>query len=138
MKIAMEQLKLDERGLIPVIVQDARTRQVLMLAYMNAESLKKTVETNETWFWSRSRSSLWHKGETSGNTQRVVAVLVDCDGDALTVLVVPNGPACHTGAQSCFHNEIQEAGGFEAVPIAGSTNLGELLQSLYALVESRK
>jgi phosphoribosyl-ATP pyrophosphohydrolase/phosphoribosyl-AMP cyclohydrolase len=151
MKIAMEQVKLDERGLIPVIVQDARTRQVLMLAYMNAESLKKTVETNETWFWSRSRSSLWHKGETSGNTQRVVAVLVDCDGDALTVLVVPNGPACHTGAQSCFFNEIQEVGpgeddaGQDRGPQAGSPlgvvdpgNLGEVLNSLYALVESRR
>jgi len=138
MKVAMEQLKLDERGLIPVIVQDARTRQVLMLAYMNAESLKKTLETNETWFWSRSRSSLWHKGETSGNTQRVVAVLVDCDGDALTVLVVPNGPACHTGAQSCFFNEIQAVGPGEDDAGQDLGNLGEVLNSLYALVESRR
>src|SRR5947208_2041578 len=135
MKVAMEQLKLDERGLIPVIVQDARTRQVLMLAYMNAESLKKTLETNETWFWSRSRSSLWHKGETSGNTQRVVAVLADCDGDALTVLVVPNGPACHTGAQSCFFNEIQAVGPGEDDAGQDLGNLGEVLNSLYALVE---
>jgi len=138
MKIAIEDINFDAAGLIPAVVQDARTRRVLMLAYMNAASLRKTLETRETWFWSRSRSSLWHKGETSGNTQRVGEVLLDCDGDALTVLVVPNGPACHTGAESCFHNEIQEAGAFEHVPIAGSTNLGEVLRSLYALVESRK
>ena len=138
MKIAMEQVKLDERGLIPVVVQDARTRQVLMLAYMNADSLQKTLETNETWFWSRSRSSLWHKGETSGNTQRVVAVLVDCDGDALTVLVLPNGPACHTGAQSCFFNEIQTLRQSEQGGEQDLGNLGEVLNSLYTLVESRR
>ena len=138
MKTAIEDLNFDAAGLIPAVVQDARTRRVLMLAYMNAASLRKTLETRETWFWSRSRSSLWHKGETSGNTQRVVEVLLDCDGDALTVLVVPNGPACHTGAESCFHNEIHEAGAFEAAPIAGSANLAQVLQSLYALVESRK
>jgi phosphoribosyl-ATP pyrophosphohydrolase/phosphoribosyl-AMP cyclohydrolase len=138
MKFSIEDVKFDERGLIPAIVQDAGTRRVLTLAYMNAASLRKTLETRETWFWSRSRSSLWHKGETSGNTQRVVEVLLDCDVDALTVLVVPNGPACHTGAESCFHNEIQEAGAFQDVSIPGSTNLAEILQSLYALVESRK
>jgi phosphoribosyl-ATP pyrophosphohydrolase/phosphoribosyl-AMP cyclohydrolase len=138
MKIAIDDVKFDERGLVPAIVQDAGTRRVLTLAYMSAESLRKTLETRETWLWSRSRSSLWHKGETSGNTQRVVDVMLDCDGDALTVLVVPNGPACHTGAESCFHNEIQEAGAFEAAATAGSTNLGEVLRSLYALVESRK
>ncbi len=138
MKIAIEDVNFDGAGLVPVVVQDARTRRVLTLAYMNAESLAKTLETNETWLWSRSRSRLWHKGETSGNTQRVVDVLVDCDRDALTVLVVPSGPACHTGAESCFHNEIQEAGPFESVASAGSTNLAEVLDSLYALVESRK
>ena len=138
MKVSIEDVKFDERGLIPAVVQDAGTRRVLTLAFMNAESLAKTLETNETWFWSRSRSTLWHKGETSGNTQRVVDVLLDCDSDALTVLVVPSGPACHTGAESCFHNEIQEAGPFEAVAVTGSTNLAEVLQSLYALIESRK
>ena len=138
MKIAIEDVKFDERGLIPAIVQDAGTRRVLTLAYMNAESLQKTLETRETWFWSRSRAGLWHKGETSGNTQRVVEVMLDCDGDALTVLVVPNGPACHTGAESCFHNELQEAGTFDAAATAGSTNLGEVLRRLYVLVESRK
>ena len=138
MKIAIEDVKFDERGLIPAIVQDAGTRRVLTLAYMNAESLQKTLETRETWFWSRSRAGLWHKGETSGNTQRVVEVMLDCDGDALAVLVVPNGPACHTGAESCFHNEIQEAGAFETVAVPGSTSLAEVMKSLYQLVESRK
>src|SRR6267142_1938856 len=113
MKLAIEDIDFDANGLIPAVVQDARTRQVLTLAYMNAESLRKTLETGETWFWSRSRSSLWHKGETSGNTQRVVDVRVDCDGDALMVLVLPNGPACHTGAESCFHNDLEDAGPFE-------------------------
>lgn len=138
MKIAIEDVKFDAAGLIPVVVQDARTLQVLTLAYMNAESLAKTLETNETWFWSRSRCNLWHKGETSGYTQRVVDVLLDCDRDALTVLVVPGGPACHTGAESCFHNEIQSAGPFEDVPVACSTNLGGVLDRLYELVVSRK
>jgi len=90
--------------LIPAIVRDARTGAVLTLAYMNDESLAKTRETGETWFWSRSRNELWHKGETSGNTQRVVHIAEDCDGDALVVSVEPNGPACHTGAISCFND----------------------------------
>src|ERR1700716_3605745 len=86
MKIAIADIKFDERGLVPAIVQDANTLEVLTLAYMNAESLSRTVETNETWFWSRARARLWHKGETSGNTQRVVAISLDCDHDALRVL----------------------------------------------------
>ncbi len=93
----------DARGLVPVIVQDARTGQVLTLAYMNAEALERTLHTGETWFWSRSRQRLWHKGETSGNIQRVVDIALDCDGDALLVRVHPAGPACHTGAVSCFY-----------------------------------
>jgi phosphoribosyl-ATP pyrophosphohydrolase/phosphoribosyl-AMP cyclohydrolase len=140
MKIAVADIKFDEHGLVPAIVQDAETLQVLTLAYMNLESLKRTLETNETWFWSRSRSSLWHKGETSGNTQRVVEVGLDCDHDALRVLVVPEGPACHTGAQTCFHNELQEAS-IEARAGAGAENrqadLGETLSLLYSLIESR-
>src|SRR5216684_8202143 len=138
MKIAIEDIKFDEHGLVPAIVQDANTRQVLTLAYMNAESLKRTIETNETWFWSRSRSSLWHKGETSGHTQRVVDILVDCDSDALTILVKPNGPACHTGEQSCFHNALQEAGDSLEKIAHEEPDLGEVLNDLYALVESRK
>ncbi len=96
--------KFDPQGLIPAIVQDSGTKQVLMLAYMNTESLNKTLETGQTWFWSRSRQELWHKGATSGNTQRVVEIYFDCDSDALLVLVEPAGPACHTGKTSCFHN----------------------------------
>ncbi len=101
-------LKWDERGLIPAIVQDARTGEVLMLAYMNAESLARTLECGETVFWSRSRQELWHKGETSGNRQRVVEIRVDCDADTLLVRVNPLGPACHTGARSCFYRLLEE------------------------------
>jgi len=133
MKIAIADIKFDERGLVPVIVSDASTRQVLTLAYMNRESLQRTLDTSETWFWSRSRSCLWHKGETSGHTQRVVDVSVDCDLDAIRILVVPAGPACHTGAQSCFHNELQDA------PTSNvSADLGVVLGDLFALVEGRK
>lgn len=92
----------DANTLIPAIIQDARTGEVLTLAYMNDESLQRTRETGETWLWSRSRNELWHKGATSGNTQRVVAVSEDCDHDAFVVSVIQNGPACHTGARSCF------------------------------------
>ena len=101
-------LKWNTDGLIPAIVQDDATGEVLMLAYMNAESLSKTLETGETWFWSRSRRSLWHKGETSGNTQRIVSISIDCDGDTLLVKVRPSGPACHTGARSCFFRSLGE------------------------------
>ena len=97
-----DEVRFDERGLVPAIVQDAATGEVLMLAYMNRESLTKTLETDETWFWSRSRGELWHKGATSGNTQRVVSIAADCDGDTLLIKVEPRGPACHTGARSCF------------------------------------
>ncbi len=100
-------LKFDSNGLIPAIVQDAFTKDVLMLAYMNAESLQKTLESGETWFWSRSRQELWHKGGTSGNVQKVVEVRYDCDADTLLVLVNPAGPACHTGATSCFYRTIE-------------------------------
>jgi len=98
-------MKLDfdkENGLIPTIVQDAQTKRVLMLAYMNEEAWQKTQATGETWFWSRSRKELWHKGETSGNTQTVVAIQVDCDADTVLIQVTPAGPACHTGHTSCF------------------------------------
>ena len=100
--------KFDQQGLIPAIVQDATTKQVLMLAYMNQESLSKTLETHQTWFWSRSRKELWNKGATSGNTQEVVDIFFDCDSDTLLVLVNPAGPACHTGQTTCFHNPLFE------------------------------
>jgi phosphoribosyl-ATP pyrophosphohydrolase/phosphoribosyl-AMP cyclohydrolase len=101
----MMKIKWDAQGLVPAVVQDVNTRQVLMVAYMNAESLTRTLEQGETVFWSRSRGELWHKGETSGNTQRVKEIYVDCDGDTLLVLVEPAGPACHTGEVSCFFNK---------------------------------
>lgn len=90
-------------GLLPCVVQDARTGAVLMLAWMNREAMARTIQTGETWFWSRSRGTLWHKGETSGHTQRLVGISIDCDGDAILAQVVPNGPACHTGQVSCFY-----------------------------------
>lgn len=96
-------IRWDERGLVPAIVQDADTGEVLTLAYMSAESLRLTLETGETHFWSRSRQELWHKGATSGNVQRVVSLHVDCDADALLVRVHPAGPACHTGQTTCFY-----------------------------------
>ena len=102
-----EQVKWDERGLVPTIVQDVNTHQVLMMAYMNGESLRLTVETGETVFWSRSRNELWHKGATSGNVQRVREIHVDCDGDTLLIQVEPAGPACHTGAVSCFFDQLK-------------------------------
>jgi phosphoribosyl-ATP pyrophosphohydrolase/phosphoribosyl-AMP cyclohydrolase len=125
MNLDIKSLRFDERGLIPAIIQDARTREVLTLAYMNEESLARTIETGQTWFWSRSRNELWHKGETSGNTQTVVALHSDCDKDAIVVLVNPAGPACHTGARSCFDSTPDE-------------DLGLLLSKLYDLIETRE
>jgi phosphoribosyl-ATP pyrophosphohydrolase/phosphoribosyl-AMP cyclohydrolase len=104
--VGFDVIQWDERGLVPAIVQDASTRQVLMMAYMNAESLRQTLDIGETVFWSRSRGELWHKGATSGNTQKVRDIYVDCDGDTLLVLVEPAGPACHTGEVSCFFREL--------------------------------
>lgn len=94
-------------GLLPTVVQDSTTKEVLMVAWMNEESFHKTLETKETWFWSRSRQELWHKGGTSGNVQHVVDMKLDCDGDTLLVLVKAEGPACHTGAVSCFFNDVE-------------------------------
>jgi len=124
--INWDEIRFDERGLIPAIVQDAGTREVLTLAYMNRESLQRTLETKQTWFWSRSRNELWHKGATSGNTQEVVSLALDCDGDAIVVLVNPAGPACHTGAVSCFDVGAQ------------SDDFGPLLDQLYELIQSRE
>ena len=99
-------LKFDEKGLITAVVQDATTQQVLMVAWMNAESLQLTQETGQTHFWSRSRQELWHKGGTSGNVQHVRDIRYDCDGDTLLILVDPAGPACHTGETSCFYRNL--------------------------------
>jgi phosphoribosyl-AMP cyclohydrolase / phosphoribosyl-ATP pyrophosphohydrolase len=101
------EIKFDARGLIPTIVQDASTNEVLMMAYMNAESLRLTLETGETYFWSRSRGELWHKGATSGNIQQVVDIFVDCDADTLLIQVQAKGPACHTGQRTCFYRELE-------------------------------
>ncbi len=101
-------IRWDSQGLIPAVVQDATTLQVLMVAYMNAESLQKTRELGETVFWSRSRGEFWHKGATSGNIQKVREIRIDCDEDTLLVLVDPAGPACHTGATSCFFRTVED------------------------------
>ncbi|WP_165061358.1 phosphoribosyl-AMP cyclohydrolase [Adlercreutzia sp. ZJ154] len=100
------ELKYNEQGLIPCIVQDADTLEVLMMAWMNEESLQRTLDTGQTWFWSRSRNELWHKGATSGNTQEVVEMRYDCDADTLLALVHPAGPACHTGNRTCFYQQL--------------------------------
>lgn len=121
-------LKFDEKGLIPAIVQDHYTKEVLTLAYMNAESLAITIDERRTCFWSRSRQELWRKGETSGNAQHVVSITADCDGDALVVEVVKDGPACHTGAESCFFQPVFLSGELKQFSYEG----------LYRLIEGRK
>ncbi|MGB1254030.1 MAG: phosphoribosyl-AMP cyclohydrolase [Candidatus Promineifilaceae bacterium] len=106
-ELTISELTYNAQGLIPAIVQDSQSKQILMMAWMNAESLRLTQERGETVFWSRSRQKLWHKGATSGNTQRVVEIRYDCDADTLLILVRPNGPACHTGETSCFYRLLQ-------------------------------
>ena len=122
------ELKFDEKGLIPAIVQDHYTKEVLTLAYMNKESLAITIDEGMTCFWSRSRQELWRKGETSGNRQHVVSITADCDGDALVVEVVKDGPACHTGAESCFFNGVYLSEELKAFSYEG----------LYELIKGRK
>jgi phosphoribosyl-AMP cyclohydrolase / phosphoribosyl-ATP pyrophosphohydrolase len=122
----VEAIHFDEKGLVPCVVQDARTGEVLTLAYMNREAIERTRASGETWFWSRSREELWHKGETSGNVQRVRELRWDCDADAILALVEPAGPACHTGERTCFHN-----GELEPVP-------GEALAALERTIEQRR
>ncbi|MBQ4578587.1 MAG: bifunctional phosphoribosyl-AMP cyclohydrolase/phosphoribosyl-ATP diphosphatase HisIE [Clostridia bacterium] len=122
------ELKFDEKGLIPAIVQDYYTKEVLTLAYMNAETLALTIAEGRTVFWSRSRQEIWRKGETSGNVQKVVSITADCDGDALVVEVIKNGPACHTGNESCFFNEVYVSPEVKQFSWEG----------LYRLIEGRK
>ncbi|WML46965.1 bifunctional phosphoribosyl-AMP cyclohydrolase/phosphoribosyl-ATP diphosphatase HisIE [Neobacillus sp. PS3-34] len=129
----IEEIKFDTSGLVPAIVQDAETKEVLTLAYMNRESLGKTLETGETWFYSRSRQELWHKGATSGNTQSVTSMKYDCDKDALLVLVNPKGPACHTGAVSCFTESVFE--GQEKVSSVGADSYAILAKLEQLIVE---
>lgn len=106
MPVSLPEIQFDASGLVPAIVQDAETKEILMLAYMNRQSLEHTLKSGETYFWSRSRNELWHKGATSGNVQRVVEIRVDCDADALLIQVHPAGPACHTGNRTCFYREL--------------------------------
>ncbi|WP_274366155.1 bifunctional phosphoribosyl-AMP cyclohydrolase/phosphoribosyl-ATP diphosphatase HisIE [Paenibacillus thermotolerans] len=126
-------IKWDERGLVPAVVQDANTKEVLMMAYMNEESLRLTLEKGETVFWSRSRSELWHKGATSGNTQKVVSLRVDCDGDTLLIDVVPAGPACHTGEQSCFYSGVTVGDGADA-----AENRFDIIEKLERTIAQRE
>jgi len=121
-------LKFDDRGLIPAVVQDASSGKVLMLAYMNQEALKKTIETKKTWFYSRSRQKLWNKGETSGNYQEVIQISYDCDADALLVKVKQHGPACHTGEYSCFHNTVMNLGDEKEIYSSNDSIINELYE----------
>ena len=105
----MSKLKFDDKGLIPAVIQDAATGEVLMLGYMNEESLRLTMQSKEAWFYSRSRQKLWHKGETSGNKIKVDSVWLDCDNDTILVKARPTGPVCHTGSKTCFFQEIKES-----------------------------
>jgi phosphoribosyl-ATP pyrophosphohydrolase/phosphoribosyl-AMP cyclohydrolase len=124
-------IRWDDRGLVPVVVQDAVTGRVLMLAYMNAAALARTRQSGEMWFWSRSREELWHKGETSGNTQQLVELQYDCDADALLARVIPRGPACHTGRTSCFSDGTTELPTGEVIGAS-------VLHRLWSVIQDRK
>ena len=128
----MSKIKFDEKGLVPAIAQDAKTGRVLMLAYMNAESLQMTLDSGYATYFSRSRQQLWRKGETSGHTQRVLEMRYDCDGDALLLTVEQEGPACHTGEISCFHNPILTADADDLPPAA------DVVQQVYDVICDRK
>ena len=135
-------IKWDENGLVPAIVQDVDSKEVLTLAYVNRESLGKSIETGQTWFWSRSRAELWNKGATSGNTQQIVSMSYDCDADTLLFVVDPKGPACHTGAESCFFRTVATAAGQGTLPETQSQSdrfavLTELEQLIAERYESR-
>jgi phosphoribosyl-AMP cyclohydrolase / phosphoribosyl-ATP pyrophosphohydrolase len=125
----IDSIKFDDKGLVTAVVQDANTKEVLTVAYMNKESLEKTLESGETWFFSRSRQELWHKGATSGHTQKVVSIKADCDGDALVVEVIPAGPACHNGTTSCFTEIIQQNAKVGSV---------EIISKLVNVIEKRE
>lgn len=130
--IEISKLKYTENGLIPTIIQDINTNVVLMMAYMNKESLQKTIDTKRTWFYSRSRDKLWNKGETSGNFQEVKSIKYDCDGDTLLIKVKPMGPSCHTGENSCFYSSILE------LSDETSNNTNTILNELYNIIQQRK
>lgn len=131
MPVNLNELQFDPRGLLPAIVQHAETGEVLTLAYMNRESLQKCLDTGETWFFSRSRQQLWHKGETSGNVQRIVSIKFDCDADALLVQVIPTGPACHTGERTCFYRALNEEN-------EATSSLPQILAELQEVIQQRQ
>lgn len=136
-----KKIKFDEKGLIPAIVQEEKSGQVLMLAYMNRESLERTLSTGETWFYSRSRQELWHKGATSGYTQKVKQIFYDCDADTLLIQVEQKGKACHEGYYSCFHyrlNQDQTVEVLEDKKEAGGIFLGKILEELYQIILDRR
>ncbi|WNR44820.1 bifunctional phosphoribosyl-AMP cyclohydrolase/phosphoribosyl-ATP diphosphatase HisIE [Paenibacillus roseipurpureus] len=138
MTFSIDQIKFDAHGLVPAIVQDAGSKEVLMLAYMNSESLHRTIQTGDTWFWSRSRNELWNKGATSGHTQKVKALRYDCDADTLLVLVDQVGPACHNGTYSCFTSNIAvEGSAQETAPAAATGDRFAILGELEAVIASR-
>ncbi|MDF2962200.1 MAG: phosphoribosyl-ATP pyrophosphatase [Paenibacillus sp.] len=133
-------IKWDANGLVPAIVQDAASKEVLMMAYMNQDSLKLTIESGETWFWSRSRNELWHKGATSGHIQKVKSLKYDCDGDTLLVMVDQTGPACHTGKYSCFFNEVAVNGRTNeqaSLATAGANDRFAMLSRLESVIAER-
>ena len=135
MENILKELKFDEKGLIPAVVQDAATKEVLMVAYMNAETLKMTLETGKATFFSRSRNEVWVKGETSGNYMNVSEIRVDCDGDCLVVLASPDGPACHTGNRSCFFRRID---GDKLTEDKSRAGLSDILRKEFATILDRK
>jgi phosphoribosyl-ATP pyrophosphohydrolase/phosphoribosyl-AMP cyclohydrolase len=131
--MTIEKIKFDQNGLVPAIVQDAGSKEVLTLAYMNKESLQKSLETRETWFYSRSRQELWHKGATSGNTQQIVDMRYDCDADSLVVLVDPAGPACHKGEYTCFADSL-----FEEQPVKVNASRFAIIDELERVIAERE
>lgn len=128
-------MKNDSKNLIPAIIQDADTGDVLMLAYMNRQSLEKSIDSGVTWFWSRSKNRLWNKGETSGNIQEIKEIKYDCDGDSILVRVKQTGNACHTGSRSCFYRILEEAG--KDIDFEKNNKGCEILDELYGIIDSR-
>lgn len=135
MQVDISKIKFDEKGLIPAVVQDVNTGKVLMLAYMNAVSLQRTMETGYTWFWSRSRQELWNKGATSGNVQQVLDIKYDCDGDSLLVQVKQKGVACHTCEYSCFHNILWRENN---LPVIEQSQTVAILNELYKVIQEKR
>ncbi len=132
------ELRFDEKGLIPAVVQDSRSQEVLMVAFMNKESLQKTLETGLTHFWSRSRNALWQKGETSGHIQQVEEILYDCDADTLLIKVTPQGAACHTGNRSCFYRTLYRQPKLEENQLSSKPDPTEIFQAITQVIMERR